>query len=196
MLILAFPSPGETELSIHVGHSNAIEGIEDPPYGPGTPEVDDHMAAARLARGGETDVLALHFVLARRLLGPTVAGTVRRVGVRVGGFHPPEPGPHLALHMDGFRRRLAAGPAAGEDPAAFAWRMHHEFESVHPFPDGNGRTGRLLLNALRLRAGLAWLVVGSDRATRYAYYDLIVAWRAAAWDCPGPGGDPARCGRV
>ena len=43
----------------------------------------------------------------------------------------------------------------GEDQADLqaAAIAHHGFEAVHPFEDGNGRVGRLLLNLLLLRAG-------------------------------------------
>lgn len=33
-------------------------------------------------------------------------------------------------------------------------RSHAEFERIHPFTDGNGRTGRLLLFVLALKMGL------------------------------------------
>lgn len=46
-------------------------------------------------------------------------------------------------------------------------RLHHEFISIHPFDDGNGRVVRLLLNYLLLRAGLLPLVVRTTDRRRY-----------------------------
>ena len=40
--------------------------------------------------------------------------------------------------------------------------------------DGNGRTGRLWLNNLRLACGYPWLIV--QAAERKAYYEAIREW--------------------
>lgn len=41
-------------------------------------------------------------------------------------------------------------------------QLHVEFEEVHPFEDGNGRTGRIIMNWHRLRLGLPVLVIQAD----------------------------------
>ena len=38
-------------------------------------------------------------------------------------------------------------------PLALAALFHHKFENIHPFSDGNGRTGRVLVNLILLRMG-------------------------------------------
>jgi len=45
--------------------------------------------------------------------------------------------------------------------------MHGRFERIHPFLDGNGRTGRLVLNLLLVRAGLPPIIIRKEKRTSY-----------------------------
>lgn len=48
------------------------------------------------------------------------------------------------------------------------WKAHHvRFEQIHPFIDGNGRMGRLLLNWQRVKVGLPILVIKEKEKDRY-----------------------------
>jgi Fic family protein len=63
-------------------------------------------------------------------------------------------------------------------PAELAW-LHARFEQVHPFLDGNGRAGRLLLNLLLVRLGYPPTVIRKGDRARY----LAALRRADDGDC-------------
>ena len=55
-------------------------------------------------------------------------------------------------------------------------RFHVRFETIHPFPDGNGRVGRAIAFRECLRAGLVPFIVTD--ASKDAYYDSLDEFRA------------------
>jgi hypothetical protein len=52
-------------------------------------------------------------------------------------------------------------------PLVRAVMAHYEFVTVHPFPDGNGRIARFLLNLALLGEGLPWTTIRVDDRARY-----------------------------
>ena len=56
---------------------------------------------------------------------------------------------------------------SGQHPMAVAARWHGFYEYLHPFRDGNGRTGRLLSNFILLRAGHLLLIIRIEDRSAY-----------------------------
>ena len=143
-------------------------------------------AAIELADRLDADaILAMHAAL----LGasdPDIAGKWRTGQVWIGRS---EYGPHGAVFVPPHADRV---PAAIDDLLTFVARhdvprlahvalAHAQFETIHPFPDGNGRTGRALVHAhlrhVRLARSVtvpvsAGLLVDVDR-----YFDALGAYR-------------------
>jgi len=80
------------------------------------------------------------------------AGHWRAVNVEIRGtdYRPPRV-EEVELRMRLWEREYESRDIRGEAVFPLAAWMHHEFEAVHPFSDGNGRAGRLLLNLHFLR---------------------------------------------
>jgi len=70
------------------------------------------------------------------------AGRYRTMSVRVGRYIPPPPG-----DVSGLMFELLTWwnkEAANLSPVLSSAIVHYRFEAIHPFADGNGRTGRAL----------------------------------------------------
>jgi Fic family protein len=116
--------------------------------------------AAQVESFGLGDVLDIHSTLMARSSMPQLGGQVRDRQNWIGGssynpcsaaFVPPPPEEVADLLTD------LLGYVNGDDhsPLVQAALAHAQFETIHPFADGNGRTGRALLHVVLRRRGLA-----------------------------------------
>jgi len=140
-----------------IGHKEAIDYIE--------------TLAQATTPVGEWEIRQIHS-LVMRTITPTEAGRYRQLDVKAAGTEHVYP-PHYLLPglMDEFIRWLSAAHSAMH-PVAYASEAHYRFVSIHPFADGNGRTGRLMMNLLLLKAGFP--IVSISNRQREAYIEALV----------------------
>lgn len=94
--------------------------------------------SVRLAR-------ALHGDVFRHVKPHAGAWRMIRVGIMGTAFVPPRP-EEVPILLDEWEREYHHRDLRGDETFALASWMHWRFEAIHPFQDGNGRVGRLLLN--------------------------------------------------
>ncbi len=144
------------------------------------------MAALELAGNiSSASVLAMHRALMSES-DPINAGRWRTEQVWIGGGNL---GPHLALFVPPHHDRVADAIAdlmkfieRDDVPVlAHAALAHAQFETIHPFTDGNGRTGRALVQAMlrhgQLTRNVTVPVSAGLLADTDAYFDALTTYR-------------------
>lgn len=117
----------------------------------------------------EFDIKSIHnLVLADR---PEDRGTFRRVNVRIAGALTTPVQPYL---IEPKIEELLNNYNVWSKNMHIVERVanfHLQFESIHPFIDGNGRTGRLIMNLQLIKEGLP--AINIKFADRRKYYDAF-----------------------
>lgn len=95
-------------------------------------------------------------------------GSFRKHDIRpfTGGMTPP-PFPGVPSLLTDWLVDANRGPAEDQHRMVFIADLHARFEQIHPFRDGNGRTGRLATNLLLVRHGYPPAVIYKRDRTRY-----------------------------
>lgn len=190
-LLLRSESAASSKIENLTASARAIAEAELSPYAGGNARqvvsnVRAMDAAVALAERIDAEaILEMH----RALLGdtnPDIAGRWRTQQVWIGGS---DYGPHGALFVPPHHRHVEAAIADlvrfidRDDMAVVphAAVAHAQFETIHPFPDGNGRTGRALMHAHLRNKGLTRHVtvpVSAGLLTdTSAYFDALTAYR-------------------
>ncbi|MEK7557784.1 MAG: Fic family protein [Patescibacteria group bacterium] len=114
----------------------------------------------------EALILKLHSILMNGVRSD--AGLYRRHGVRIVGINLatanylkiPELIPIIISEIKKTTKNIVGLSA----------NIHSQFEQIHPFSDGNGRIGRLLINAMLLQANLAPAIIRQEQKQLYYTY--------------------------
>ena len=86
---------------------------------------------------------------------PDIAGKFRKYLVRVGAYVAPDWRDIIRL----MSQLLKFVNETKLDPVELAARAHYRFEKIHPFGDGNGRIGRLIMNSILWHDGYPMLII-------------------------------------
>ena len=98
---------------------------------------------------------------------PDIAGQFRNYSVRVGPYRAPD-----WRDLEKLVKQLTTFANESKlNPVEIAVRAHYMFEKVHPFGDGNGRIGRLLMNHILWKKGYPMLIIEYRR--RKTYYKAL-----------------------
>ncbi|MHA1539266.1 MAG: Fic family protein [Alphaproteobacteria bacterium] len=113
----------------------------------------------------EKDILCIHGVILAGI-DDNNAGHYRSVPVRISGSYVVLPNPYKVPDlMAEFIKWL--GENENIHPVELAAEAHYRLVTIHPFADGNGRTGRLLMNMILLMSGYPVAII--RRRDRLAY---------------------------
>jgi len=169
-------------------YSNLIEGIRVSPIQTmsvdekpqPTPELDGHYNAFNYMLAnypkplGEQEIKQMHSFLMKDLMKKSEQiGNYRTCNVYIGNDSGvvyqsvPELMKELAEKIKVLEKK--------DSGYQRIWNIHNEFEIIHPFVDGNGRTGRLILNWLSLKHLGQFEIIEIDK--REVYYQAIKDYR-------------------
>ena len=133
------------------------------------------------------DIFELHRILADSVMDQGTAGSYRTIQVRVGRHFPP-----AASDVSGLMFELLEWwdkRATDISPVLSSAILHYRFEDIHPFADGNGRTGRAMALWELYRRGFdSHHIFSVDEyywEDRPGYYAALDAVRADGEDLTG-----------
>lgn len=137
-------------------------------------EAKNHQAAlqylfrhiAKKEKVDESMALKLHGILMNGVRSD--AGSYRNHGVRITGVNLPTA--NYASISKLMPEVTALITKKTEDIIALSAIVHSRFEQIHPFSDGNGRVGRLLMNAMLLGANFAPAIIRQEQKQLYYAY--------------------------
>ena len=172
------PEAVRAVLLVEARQSSRIEGVTGEPVPGGDNRPSRLYHALDAALYGDADILEQHRILWQELPPhhPLTPGRWRRRHVRIGDYFPPPP-EDVPGHMAVFQR-WSSSETEKTDPLLAAIWGHAWFETIHPFADGNGRTGRIrILQTL----GLPMTVSRSIYRRRRDYYAGLSDARWPQW---------------
>lgn len=145
-------------------HKSLTEQLEAKNHQTALNYLFDHILKSKMI--DENLILKLHSILMNGIRPD--AGSYRNHGVRITGVNLP-----TANHVSVRKRTcevLTHANKRTKDIVGLSTYVHATFEQIHPFSDGNGRIGRLLMNAMLLKENIAPAVIRQEEKRFYYTY--------------------------
>jgi len=117
----------------------------------------------------EEHILKLHSILMNGILDD--AGMYRCHSVRIVGSHVPTANWQSVCQKMKELMTIINDKKKQEDVIAHIAVSHAQFEQIHPFADGNGRIGRLLMHMMALRKNFPPVLIENNR--KHVYYQYL-----------------------
>jgi len=150
--------------------SNAIEGVHDDTSFQQSKRAWEYLMTQK--KMTTKVVLGTHNIL---MLGSNLdisqIGSFRNVGVMVGGYIAINP-LKIPEAMESWVEDVNTSIKVPGKDGKHIKLDHITYEKIHPFIDGNGRTGRMFMNWQRIRAKLPILIVhvGKEQLEYYKWF--------------------------
>ena len=170
---------GETRMVVEQGLTLTGRPLKDQAEAKNLSDAIDYLeklASDSSVSFTESDLRQIHYLVLKDIRDSD-AGKYRTVPVEISGSEYKPPGPDaVPAEMQGFCRWLSEasipdGKWSTDDAILVAAAAHTWFVTIHPFVDGNGRVGRLLLNLILMRYGYPIAII--TKADRSRYYDSL-----------------------
>jgi Fic family protein len=134
-----------------VNHAQAYEWIKQ-------------QTAQKVTAVSHDTILHLHRLILQKM-DDTNAGRYRTVPVRIAGSTVVMPNPAKVPEL--MAEFISWLHQHQTNPVTLAVDAHFKFVSIHPFIDGNGRTGRLLMNLLLIQSGFPPAIIRKEDRNQY-----------------------------
>ena len=153
--------------------SNKIEDVDDPDSLIQALYAWDYLSEQK--KLSRSVILKTHKILMlHQHLMPNERGYFRQCNVQVGGHIKLswQSVPYAITELVQRIEFIADVKYSDEDLETMNQSLHVQFEDIHPFVDGNGRVGRMIMNWWRLSRGLPILVIkASERLAYYKWFE-------------------------
>jgi Fic family protein len=153
----------ETQLVIEEGITVGGKSISETLEAKNHPKAIEFIESLVDAKSEITEDVVLHVHKLIMLNIAEDAGQYRTTRVRITGasFMPP-PSSDVRPRTNELLKWLRENPDE-HTPIELAAVFHHHFVQIHPFTEGNGRTARLLMNAILMKNGYPFIAIVPNR---------------------------------